>query len=106
VEEVKTALYESGFDNIELKTYSIHGGLEDKFLYCGKHEPESYLNDQIRKGISSFSALSNEEEVKKGMEILKTDIQTGKIKKIIEHFENDFGDYIFIKARKTINCKS
>lgn len=81
--------------------YFIKPDLEDLFLYAGKHRPSLYLNPQVRKGISSFSALANLEEVTIGLKNLEEDIATGKIDQIINTYENDTGDYLFMTARKS-----
>ena len=87
--------------NARIKTldtdkYFIKPDLQDKFLYCGKQDPELYFDDQIRYGISSFSSLSDRKEVEQGLGALRTDIDSGKIDKIIKSYKNDFGDYIYL----------
>lgn len=99
-ENVKTAMEESGFELLQTKKYFIKPDLEDKFLYCGKQNPELYFDDQIRHGISSFSSLSNRTEVKQGLSKLRKDIVNGKINEIIKSYENDFGDYLYIIGKK------
>ncbi|MEO8399790.1 MAG: class I SAM-dependent methyltransferase, partial [Ignavibacteriaceae bacterium] len=76
--------------------------LEDLFLYSGKHNPEQYFNPQIRKGISFFSLFVNKDEIEKGMEKLKADIDSGKINDVIKSYENDLGDYLFVVGEKQI----
>lgn len=84
------------------ENYFVRDDLQDHFLYSGKHRPELYLREEIRRGISSFSNLANKDEVEKGLRCLAEDIETGKISEVIEKYENDLGDYIFIIAGKTI----
>jgi len=94
----------AGFEITKLEDYFIQPDLEDKFLYCGKHNPEQYFDEQIRNGISSFSSLSNKVEVDKGLSELRLDITTGKIKEIIRSYENQLGDYKYIIGKKPSDC--
>lgn len=89
--------------NIKIITkepYFIKPDLQDQFLYCGKHNPELYFDQQIRNGISSFSSLANTEEVTKGLANLRKDIDSGTIQEVIKSYKNDLGDYIFIVGQK------
>ena len=74
--------------------------MEDQFLYCGKQNPELYFDDKIRNGISSFSSLANQKEVEQGLKTLRKDMDSGKIKQIINLYENDLGDYLYIIGKK------
>jgi len=98
--KVKEAMESAGFEISKTEKYFIQSDLEDKFLYCGKHNPEIYFDEQIRNGISSFSSLSNKAEVEKGLSKLELDIETGAINKIIQKYENQFGDYLYIIGKK------
>lgn len=100
LELVKEVMKNAGFELTNLEKYFIHDDLEDQFLYCGKHQPELYFNEQIRNGISSFSSLSNKEEVEQGLSQLKKDIQSGKIQEVIRSYENKLGDYLYIIGKK------
>lgn len=99
-EDVEFAMKENGFEIIGIDKYDIQPNLQDKFLYCGKQNPELYFNEQIRNGISSFSSLANQKEVEKGLSQLRFDIDNGKINKIMKSYENNLGDYLFIIAKK------
>ncbi len=55
-----------------LEKYFVQNDIQDKFLYSGKHQPESYLNSEIRNGISSFSSLANCTEVNQGLNSLRS----------------------------------
>ena len=96
LESVTTAMKDSGIECLGTEKYYIQPDLQDKFLYCGKHNPELYFDEQIRNGISSFSSLSNRTEVAHGLQNLRKDIDSGKITEIIKSYENDFGDYLYI----------
>lgn len=98
--EVEKALSDAGFIKTGAEKYFISPNLEDKFLYCGKHNPELYFDENIRHGISSFSSLANQKEVLKGLAQLKVDISEGTIEDIINKYNNDMGDYLFIRAEK------
>ena len=99
-EQVKKAMTASGFVVLETQDYFIKPDLKDQFLYSGKQNPALYLNPEIRKGISSFSSLSNQMEVENGLIQLKNDMNSGKIEEIMNSYENDLGDYIFIIGLK------
>jgi ubiquinone/menaquinone biosynthesis C-methylase UbiE len=99
-EKVKSAMDSTGFEILATEKYFVKPDLQDHFLYCGKERPELYLNEKIRKGISSFSALANQQEVEKGVLEVRKDIDSGIIKDVIESFQNDEGDYLFITGQK------
>ncbi len=96
LETVQTAMIESGIEPVGTDKYSIRTDLQDKFLYCGKHNPELYFDEKIRHGISSFSSLANLEEVERGLSKLRKDIDKENINEIIKFYENDDGDYLYI----------
>jgi len=102
IEEVSLAMKTAGFENIVTEKYEVKTDLQDWFLYCGKHRPEMYLDPNIRKGSSGFAVFSNKEEVERGLEGLSSDIESGRIKEVIESYRNDNGDYLFIAASKGV----
>jgi SAM-dependent methyltransferase len=97
---VFAAMKSKGFLNVNIEPYSVKSDLKDLFLYAGKMDPSLYLNPQVRNGISSFSALANEEEVATGLKQLEDDIVSDKISNIIKQYSNDLGDYLFVVAEK------
>ena len=99
-ERIEAAMTKSGFDIYLTEKYFIQSDLQDKFLYCGKQNPELYFDPQVRHGISSFSSLSNRMEVENGLLELRQDIDSGKVKNIMKSYENDLGDYLYIIAKK------
>ena len=103
LEMVMEAMENAPFEIIKTEKYSIHSDLEDKFLYCGKHNPTLYFDDQIRNGISSFSSLSNRNEVEEGLSAMRQDIKTGKINKVIQQYENQLGDYLYLIGKKPVD---
>ena len=100
LENVETAMTNSGFKIIGTDKYDIKPDLEDKFLYCGKQNPELYFDEQIRHGISSFSSFANLIEVEQGLDNLRADIDSGKINDIMKSYQNEFGDYIYVLGEK------
>jgi ubiquinone/menaquinone biosynthesis C-methylase UbiE len=99
-ETVEKSLMNAGFEIIGTEKYFVNNELEDLFLQSGKYNPELYLKEEVRQGISSFASFSNQEEVEKGLQELKKDIETGKINEIIEKYESDQGDYLFIISER------
>lgn len=99
LERIETAMKESRIELVETVKYFIKPDLKDQFLYCGKHKPELYFEDQIRHGISSFSSLANRTEVDHGLSELKKDMASGKIIEIIQSYNNDLGDYVFVVGK-------
>ena len=89
-----------GFKIETTEKYFIQDTLHDNFLYAGKNRPELYLNERIRKGISSFSALANKDEVSSGLLKLSTDLQNGDFEVVKNRHENNDGDYLFIVAKR------
>jgi hypothetical protein len=78
--------------------YDVARDLKDLFLYCGKHQPERYLDPRIRSGISSFADAPDQEEITRGLQRLAADINSGRIKEVIRKFAYDGGDYMFTVA--------
>ena len=100
LESVENAMTNSSIKITGIDKYFIQPDLQDKFLYCGKHNPEIYFDEQIRNGISSFASLSNRIEVEQGLQKLRTSIDSGKINEVIRLYENESGDYLFINGKK------
>ncbi len=98
LKKISACLEQSGFSQITTEKYFVQNDLQDLFLQSGKYKPAMYFDPQIRSGISSFAALSNAEEVQKGLDLLARDIESGKIQQIIDQYENQAGDYLFIRA--------
>ena len=99
-EMLEENIIKNGFNTVGTEKYYIQDDLQDMFLYSGKHRPALYFNENIRQGISSFSSLANKEEVESGLKILKDDFVSGKIDEVINDYDNDKGDYLFIVAKK------
>ena len=80
--------------------YDVMPDLKDLFLYCGKHQPERYLDPRIRSGISSFADAPDPEEIARGVARLAADIESGRIKDVMRKFAHDGGDYMFTVAER------
>jgi SAM-dependent methyltransferase len=101
-ETINDELIKTGFEIVITEKYFVQDDLQDNFLYSGKNKPELYLNNEIRKGISSFAALANAEEVEKGLSVLHADLESGQFIHIKEKYANDLGDYLFIVAERRV----
>ncbi len=98
LEKVTYALNEAGFSSVNIEPYSISENLQDLFLYSGKYRPEIYLDENIRSGISTFALLASADEITVGCQRLAADINTGRIQEIINKYQNNHGDYLFVVA--------
>jgi ubiquinone/menaquinone biosynthesis C-methylase UbiE len=103
LDTLKNASNEAKLRIFDIEKYFIKDDLKDFFLYFGKNKPKYYFEEQIRHGISSFSALANNEEVKQGLTKLRNDIDNNEFEKIKMKYDNDLGDYIFISFDKEEN---
>lgn len=99
---VENALNFAGFVVIEQEKYFVQPDLQDLFLYSGKYRPALYLDAQVRRGISSFAALGNAEEIEKGLQKLSADLENGNFTDVISNYRSDAGDYVFIVAKKVL----
>lgn len=97
--KIRNALQNAGFEIENTEKYFVREDLQDHFLYCGKNRPELYLQEDIRRGISSFASLANKNEIESGLKKLATDFKEEKIWEVIENYQNDKGDYVFIVAK-------
>lgn len=97
---IADTLRKVGFNRIVWEPYEIKDDLQDLFLYIGKHQPEMYLNSKIRQGSSTFSSLADFEEIKRGCDLLDADIRSGRIHKVMEAYNRNNGDYLFVTASK------
>ncbi|QLE40136.1 class I SAM-dependent methyltransferase [Nostoc sp. C052] len=103
LENIRFTLNEAGFNSVNIKPYSISENLQDLFLYSGKYRPEIYLDKNVRSGISTFALLASADEIATGCQKLAADINTGRITEIVNKYENNHGDYLFVIADKVVN---
>ena len=101
LDEVESGMGSAGFRIIEKEKYFVRTDLRDLFLYAGKHNPGLYLDERVRKGISSFADLANAREVEVGLGHLAADIESGKVLEIIQEYANERGDYLFLVAENS-----
>jgi hypothetical protein len=59
-----------------------------------------YLDEGVRRGISTFDSLADPEEVTSGCLRLAEDIQSGRIDEVRASYEHQGGDYLFVIATK------
>lgn len=100
LESIAEIMNRTNISLIDTHTYAIHEELEDNFLYCGKEKPELYFREEIRRGISSFSALAHSQEIEQGLIHLAADIYSDSFGTISEKYIHNKGDYTFIIAQK------
>ena len=100
LESTVAAMESAGFTILHTEPYSVRSDLRDLFLYSGKYDPELYFKQEVRSGISSFSALANAEEVAAGLKQLRKDIDNRKVDQVMKSFENKGGDYLFVVGQK------
>ena len=100
LQQIEQAFQKAGLTIIQKEPYFVQPDLEDWFLYCGKHRPEMYFQEEVRNGISSFSLIAKQEEIKTGLERMRSDLHSGKLDQVIKEHENDLGDYLFIVGEK------
>ena len=104
--EIEETLLESGFRQIVWQPYDIRDDLQDYFLYVGKNRPELYLDPRIRAGSSTFTSLADQAEVEKGCRSLEVDIESGRIREVLQIYHGQGGDYMFVVASKFPPTKS
>ena len=97
---VTSVLTQAGFTSLETEGFDIREDLQDFFLYSGKHRPEMYLDERVRRGISTFASMADSGEVASGCLRLAEDIRSGRISEVMAAYENRGGDYLFVIATK------
>ena len=103
--EIEAAALEADLSIKKTESYFIQDNLEDHFLYVGKNRPELYFNEYVRKGISSFAALANKDEVEAGLSSLAADLANNEFNTVKEIYESHLGDYIFITLQNKRQLK-
>ena len=100
LQAIVQALRQSGFASVHSEPYEVQAGLQDLFLYGGKHRPESYLDHRVRAGISTFAALADPCEVGVGCRELSQDIESGRTAEVVARYRHALGDYLFVMGEK------
>ncbi|MBA2653934.1 MAG: class I SAM-dependent methyltransferase [Gammaproteobacteria bacterium] len=102
-DELNKSLTRSGFKNIQQDIFFVPEKMQDLFLMAGKHSPEIYLDPNVREGISAFKLFAEDNELHAGLKALEQDIQSGKIKEIMQKYQSDLGDYMLVVGEKPLN---
>ncbi|WP_132249950.1 class I SAM-dependent methyltransferase [Natranaerovirga pectinivora] len=105
VEKTTENLRRVGFTIVGTETFMIQPSLQDFFLYSGKYNPKIYLDPIVRKGISTFASLADKEEIRKGCQRLREDMESGRISEILSKYSSMNGDYVFIVAQRQVAIK-
>jgi ubiquinone/menaquinone biosynthesis C-methylase UbiE len=63
--------------SVSIVDFPIPHDISDLITHAGWGRPEIYLDHEVRRGISPF-ALADQNEIQKGLNKLKTDLQSGK----------------------------
>ena len=100
LKKLREALLQNGLTIAKTQPFFMTPDIQDLFLYSGKQRPEMYLSENVRSGISSFRNLCSAIECASGLTSLATDIKAQKIQQVVEKYENDIGDYLFIIIKK------
>ena len=101
-ELVQDSLTAAGFRVTFTEAYEVLPDLQDFFLYSGKHHPEMYLSETVRKGISTFASLAEPVEVISGCARLRADIESGRIDQVMKSYRRQQGDYLFMVCEKDL----
>lgn len=102
ISHIKEAISKLDLEITNIEEYYISDDLQDCFLYIGKNDPNRYFEETIRRGISSFSSLTNMEEVTQGLSKLRDDLNNKAFDKIKDQYANELGDYLFITIEKKL----
>ncbi len=96
----RAALEAAAFNLVGTEPYAVKDDLRDWFLYCGKNRPDLYLDARVRAGISAFANAHDQDEIEAGVERLRRDIASGRIREVQREYGWEGGDYtITIAAR-------
>jgi ubiquinone/menaquinone biosynthesis C-methylase UbiE len=102
LEHLRAAMTAVGFRAVQTEPYAVRTDLCDLFLYSGKHAPERYLDAEFRRGISSFAALADPDELEAGLGRLELDLRSGLWRAVAARFADlSSGDYVFVAADRT-----
>jgi ubiquinone/menaquinone biosynthesis C-methylase UbiE len=102
--DTREYIRQGGFHIDLLEPYHVTPDLQDLFLYSGKHRPEIYLDERVRRGSSMFASLAAADEIADGCARLADDIACGRFAAIQARYgestHGDYlGDYLFVRAR-------
>ena len=83
INEVADVIAEEGQWEKTIQKFPLPHDLQDKNMYAGWNKPEIYLDHRFRQNVSGL-ALASGSVIQKGIEELRSDIETGK-------WDNKFG---------------
>lgn len=99
-EVVVKSLQSSGFEVKNIVPFYVTNKLQDLFLYSGKERPEQYFSAVTRSNISSFVSRCPEEELKKGLQMLSSDLKSGEFQNLAKSYHSSKGDYAYVVSGK------
>ena len=101
-EKYKSWLTEIGFTNVRSEYMTLEPTETDAALRIGQHNPDRYLDPEIRGGIPAFKEM-DAREIEQGKQKLRDAIDDGTIWEIIDRYEEKAtrkGDVGFIIATR------
>lgn len=99
-QSLRAAFHEAQLRVVATEPWFVPSDPIDLFLYSGKHDPSIYLDERVRKGISTFAELADSDEVAAGLALLEHDIASGEINQVVARYAADHGDYQFVVAQR------
>ena len=96
--DIESTLKSVGFRDVSAEPFEAPQDITDLFLYAGKHRPALYLQEEIRRNISTFRTYADASEVATGVTQLSSDIASGQIERIMGQYAHTGGDYLFVTA--------
>jgi SAM-dependent methyltransferase len=99
-ELVVTSLQNAGFEVEDIIPFYVTNELQDLFLYSGKERPEQYLDPLVRSNMSSFASKCSDQELEKGLQLLRADLASGEFEKVTRSYQTSEGDYAYVVANK------
>jgi len=95
---VVSSLKSAGFTIESINPFFVTNELQDLFLYSGKNRPEQYFDPVVRSNMSPFATRCSREELDKGLQRLRNDLDSGEFKNVLQEFESASGDYAYVVA--------
>ncbi len=100
---LQATLDATGWQLKAAEKYDVSRELRDLFLYSGKDRPELYFDEVFRSSIFIFNTASAPEDVEKGLDKLRQDLESGRFDEVRKEYASDQGDYLFLMAQKKHN---
>jgi ubiquinone/menaquinone biosynthesis C-methylase UbiE len=77
IDDLIASFTENHNGSVSIVDFPIPHDISDLITHAGWGRPEIYLDHEVRRGISPF-ALADQNEIQKGLNKLKADLQSGK----------------------------